>query len=166
MRSHPPLEAISTPKKSVLNRPLQIMGQCPTATNMTLTTEQLPQLQSEPIVQTYFTSFNAGDFAAVAALFSTDGELRAPFEDPIVGKEAIETYLNQEAEGMEASSKEMVSQPLDGLKQVVVKGSVKARVFGVNVRWTFLINSNNQIEQAEIKLLASLQELVNVRPGS
>ncbi|HEY9736389.1 MAG TPA: nuclear transport factor 2 family protein [Trichocoleus sp.] len=133
---------------------------------MTLTTQQLPELQSEPVVQTYFTCFNAGDFAATAALFAPAGELRAPFEDPIVGVEAIEAYLQQEAEGMEASPKEMVSLALEGRKQVVVKGSVRARVFGVNVRWTFLINSNAQIEQAEIKLLASLQELMSVRPGS
>ncbi|MBD0267994.1 nuclear transport factor 2 family protein [Pseudanabaena sp. FACHB-2040] len=129
-------------------------------------TQGLLQLQVEPVVQTYFTAFNQGDFAATAALFAAEGELRAPFEEPISGREAIEAYLQEEASNMQASPQEMASVELGELRQVIVKGTVRAIIFNVNVRWTFLLNNEDEIVQAEVKLLASLQELMSLRSES
>ena len=119
-----------------------------------------------PVVERYFASFNAADFRAVAALFAADGVLIAPFEDPIVGHEAIYTYLQTEAIAMQAIPVEVETTPGEnGGPQVVVKGRVKTRLFTVNVRWTFGLTAANSIQSAEIRLLASLQELVQLKPG-
>ncbi|TVQ06995.1 MAG: DUF4440 domain-containing protein [Leptolyngbya sp. DLM2.Bin27] len=118
-----------------------------------------------PVVERYFAGFNAADYRAVAALFAPDGLLLAPFEDPIVGSEAIYAYLNAEAVAMRATPMEVETTPTDaGAQQVVVKGRVKTRLFVVNVRWTFVL-VDKALKSAEIKLLASLQELVQLDRG-
>ena len=138
---------------------------------MTLTFEptalekQAALFQQEPTVGRYFQTFNQGDFLATAGLFSEAGQLLPPFEEPIVGRDAIHTYLKHEADGMEATPKELVVEPLAGdRKQVTVKGSVKAIVFKVNAAWLFTLNAQGKIDQVQVKLLASLQELLTLRP--
>lgn len=119
-----------------------------------------------PVVERYFASFNAADFRAVTALFEADGVLLAPFENPIVGREAIYTYLQTEAIAMQAMPVEVETTPGEhGGHQVVVKGRVKTRLFTVNVRWTFGLTAANTLQSAEIRLLASLQELVQLNRG-
>ncbi|HEY9879685.1 MAG TPA: nuclear transport factor 2 family protein [Leptolyngbyaceae cyanobacterium] len=133
---------------------------------MPSTVQQLPQLQSESTIQTYFTTFNQGDFAAAASLFTDEAEMHAPFEAPLVGQSAIQAYLEQEAAGMVANPQEVTCTELSsGLRRICVQGTAKALVFNVNVRWTFLLNPEDKIEQLEVKLLASLQELVTLRPS-
>ncbi|RZM76594.1 nuclear transport factor 2 family protein [Leptolyngbya iicbica] len=125
---------------------------------------QVSALQAEPLVERYFTSFNAGDFDATAALFAADGTLNPPFESPIVGNAAIARYLKAEAEGMQAYPESLEVEKLDaGCRRVVVKGRVKAIVFKVNVAWIFEINENEQIYFVRVKLLASMQELLTLR---
>ncbi|MGF1516359.1 MAG: ketosteroid isomerase family protein [Nodosilinea sp.] len=119
-----------------------------------------------PVVERYFASFNAADYRTVANLFEADGVLLAPFEDPIVGSEAIYKYLQTEAIAMQATPVEVETTPGEnGSPQVVVKGRVKTRLFTVNVRWTFGLTAANSIQSAEIRLLASLQELVQLNRG-
>lgn len=119
-----------------------------------------------PAVDRYFAGFNAADYCAVAALFEADGVLLAPFEDPIVGSEAIYTYLQTEAIAMQATPVEVETTPGEnGSHRVVVKGCVKTRLFTVNVRWIFGLTAANTLQSAEIRLLASLQELVQLNQG-
>lgn len=133
---------------------------------MALTIAQAHALQAEPQIQSYFEGFNAGNFEAVSNLFAAEGVLQAPFESAIVGKPDILAYLQREAAGMQANPQEMSCETLvDGRRQVVVKGRAKAILFTVNVAWTFLINQSQQLDRVEVKLLASLQELVNFRPS-
>lgn len=133
---------------------------------MTLTVDQAHVLQAESQIQSYFEGFNAGNFEAVSDLFAVEGVLQAPFESAIVGRPDILAYLQQEAAGMQANPQEMSCEALaDGRRQVVVKGRVKAIVFTVNVAWTFLINQTQQLDRVEVKLLASMQELVKFRPS-
>ncbi len=121
-----------------------------------------------PSVDRYFTGFNAEDYRAVAALFEADGVLLAPFEEPIVGPDAIYTYLQAEAINMRATplAVEVAPNPAGptpletGTQQVVVKGRVKTLLFTVSVRWIFELTATNTIQSVEIKLLASLQELM------
>lgn len=117
-------------------------------------------------VDHYFTGFNAEDHDAVAALFEADGVLLAPFEEPIVGPEAIAVYLQAEAINMRAIPVEVEStlNP-DGTQQVVVKGQVKTLLFTVSVRWTFVVTAEDRLQSTEIKLLASLQELMQFDRG-
>lgn len=131
---------------------------------MTVAQDLLPIFQGEPTLNRYFESFNQQNFTETASLFAPEGALLAPFEEPIVGYEPILAYLQQEAAGMEANpqSTEVTSTP-EG-RQVVVKGSVKAVVFNVNVAWTFQLDSCDRIQQVRVKLLASLQELARFQP--
>ncbi|WP_333256150.1 nuclear transport factor 2 family protein [Microcoleus sp. S13_C5] len=118
-----------------------------------------------PGVLHYFETLNAGDFEATANLFADDGVLHAPFEDPIIGRSAIATYLKKEARGMQLEPQKGVSQILeDGKVEVQVSGRVQTSAFGVNVAWLFLLNSDQKILSVTVKLLASPQELLNLRP--
>jgi hypothetical protein len=115
------------------------------------------------VVDRYFSRFNAEDYDQVADLFAEAGVLLAPFEEPIVGSEAISTYLKAEARAMKATpgEAEATINP-DGTQQIIVKGRVKTLLFSVNVRWTFVLKATDNIQSAEIKLLASLQELMQL----
>jgi hypothetical protein len=55
---------------------------------------------TQPIIERYFDSLNAGEFEQTASLFALNGELHPPFESAIVGQDAIATYLGTEAKGM------------------------------------------------------------------
>lgn len=55
---------------------------------------------TEPTIISYFETLNVGNFEACAALFAADGVMYPPFEEGLVGPEAIATYLHQEAQGM------------------------------------------------------------------
>ncbi|MBE9139581.1 nuclear transport factor 2 family protein [Nodosilinea sp. LEGE 07088] len=119
-----------------------------------------------PVVERYFAQFNAADYRAVAMLFATDGVLVAPFEEPIVGTDAIYIYLQAEARAMRATPVEAdITTHPNGTQQVVVKGRVKTLLFSVNVRWSFVVAAANKIQSVEIKLLASLQELIQLDRG-
>lgn len=117
-------------------------------------------------VQRYFQTFNQGDFATTASLFAVDGCLLPPFEEPVVGPAAITAYLQQEADGMHITLRDISSETLaEGRDRICItaKGSVKAMVFTVNVAWEFELTPQGQIAQVEIQLLASLQELLSLR---
>ncbi len=120
---------------------------------------------AKPAVLRYFETLNAGDFAATADLFAEDGVLHAPFEEPIIGKSSIGTYLKTEARGMQLEPQQGISQDLeDGLVEVQVSGRVQTAAFGINVAWLFVLNSHQEILSVTVKLLASPQELLNLRP--
>ena len=120
---------------------------------------------TKPTVQRYFETLNAGDFDATANLFAEDGVLHAPFEEPIIGSSSIATYLKTEARGMQLEPQQGVSEILeDGSVEVQVSGRVQTSAFGINVAWLFLLNSDQKILSVTVKLLASPQELLNLRP--
>jgi hypothetical protein len=107
---------------------------------------------------------NASDFEACALLFAADGVIHPPFESGIVGPEAIAAYLYQEAQGIKLEPRQGVSQSLEGDRlEVQVTGKAQTSLFGVNVSWLFVLNQQCEISFAKIKLLASPQELINLR---
>ncbi len=131
---------------------------------MPLTLAAQTLLQSETAIATYFQTFNQGEFAATAQLFAAQGQLVPPFEEPIVGVEAIRTYLEREADGMQAQPKSLEIETLENdRRRIVVRGSVKAIVFNVNAAWIFDLTPQAEIERVEVKLLASLQDLLTLR---
>lgn len=138
------------------------------------TAESLPPTQSsvdttiegitEPTVLRYFETMNAGDWEATAALFAADGVLKAPFESPFVGRDAIAAYLQQEAQGMKLEPSQGIAQTLDNEQiEVQVSGKVQTSWCGVNVSWLFVLNQQQEIAAATVKLLASPQELLNMQ---
>ena len=119
---------------------------------------------TKPTVLRYFETLNAGDFEATANLFASDGVLHAPFEEPIIGSSSIATYLKTEARGMQLEPQQGVSEILEeGNVEVQVSGRVQTSAFGINVAWLFLLNSDQKILSVTVKLLASPQELLNLR---
>lgn len=119
---------------------------------------------TEPTILRYFESLNAGDFEATGALFAADGAMLPPFESPVAGKEAIVAYLHEEAKGMRLFPREGICEKLeDSYLQFQIAGKVQTPFFGINVSWIFVLNPQAEIFSATIKLLASPQELLNLR---
>lgn len=119
---------------------------------------------TEPVILRYFETMNAGDYQATVTLFAESGAMLPPFEEPIVGQEAIANYLDAEAKGMQLLPREGIAETLeDEQTQIQVSGKVQTPLFGVNVSWIFVLNSEREILSARIKLLASPQELLKLR---
>jgi Nuclear transport factor 2 (NTF2) domain len=141
-----------------------------TAESISLTTKSVAVTNlaiegiAEPAILDYFQTLNAGEFEQTAALFADAGTMYPPFEAPVVGRDAIATYLQTEAQGMQLYPRQGIVQQLeDGQFQVQVAGKVQTPLFGVNVSWLFLLNPAREITAATIKLLASPQELLHLR---
>ena len=117
----------------------------------------------EPVVLRYFETFNQGDFAATARLFAYQGTLHPPFESPLMGQEAIAAFLQAEAQGMTLQPREGISETTEVQTKVQINGKVQTRLFSVNVAWHFILNQQSEIEYVRIKLLASPQELLQLR---
>jgi hypothetical protein len=118
----------------------------------------------EPTILRYFATLNAGEFEQTAALFAAVGALHPPFEATVIGEEAIAAYLQAEAQGIQLFPREGIAELLDdGQLMVQVSGKVQTPWFSVNVAWVFLLNWEREIASATIKLLASPQELLNLR---
>ncbi|MBE9033993.1 nuclear transport factor 2 family protein [aff. Roholtiella sp. LEGE 12411] len=113
----------------------------------------------------YFETLNAGEFDVTAALFAEDGVMHPPFESDIVGPDAIATYLKQEAQNIKALPRKGIIDSLENQQiQVQVTGKAQTSWCGVNVLWLFILNQQRQIIYTRIKLLASPQELLSLRP--
>ncbi|MBE9051078.1 nuclear transport factor 2 family protein [Nostocales cyanobacterium LEGE 11386] len=137
-----------------------------TQTNVDATAQEDFQIEgiSAPNILGYFKTLNAGEFQATAALFADDGVMYPPFESSIVGKDAIATYLQQEAENIQAHPRQGIVETLEnGQIQVQVTGKAQTSWCGVNVLWLFILNQQQQIISAKIKLIASPQELLSLR---
>lgn len=123
---------------------------------------------TEPAVLGYIEAMNTDNFEAAVALFTADGALQPPFQKPIVGREAIAKYMREEAQGLNMMPQMGICdvQP-DGSKQLKITGVVQTPWFGVtvgmNISWRFLINPEGKIFFVAIDMLASPQELMNLR---
>jgi Nuclear transport factor 2 (NTF2) domain len=119
---------------------------------------------SEFTITRYFATLNTENYQACADLFAIDGIMYPPFEEGIVGREAIASFLQQEAKGMRLEPNQGIIQVLeDGNLEIQVSGKVQTPLFGVNVAWFFLLNSQREIAATRIKLLASPQELLSLQ---
>jgi len=122
----------------------------------------------EPAVLGYIEAMNADKFEDAIALFTPEGALQPPFQKPIIGREAIAKYMREEAQGLNMMPQQGICevQP-DGSKQLKITGVVQTPWFGVtvgmNISWRFLINPEGQIFFVAIDMLASPQELMNLR---
>ncbi|MCM1984336.1 ketosteroid isomerase family protein [Lyngbya confervoides] len=113
-------------------------------------------------VHQYFSTLNQGAFAQTAALFAQDGVLYPPFEEGVQGPEAIAAYLSQEAQGIQIEPLEIDPIP-DCPYAFQVKGRVKLSWCQVKAAWKFVLSPDSAIASVQIKLLASLQDLLQFR---
>ena len=126
----------------------------------------------ENTIHQYFLRLNNGEFIDTAQLFTEQGCLNPPFEKSIVGREAIARYLEKEAKGMnfcpergEILTKVGVAAPLDrsDRTQYHIQGKVKTNFFTVDVSWSIELNAAKEIMAVDVKLLASINELLSFR---
>lgn len=118
-------------------------------------------------VLSYMDNMNANDFGALIELFAPDGALQPPFQRPIVGRDAILRFFNEECQNLALMPERGVSEPAeDGYTQVKVTGKVQTPWFGaavgMNMAWRFLLNPKGKIFFVAIDLLASPKELLNL----
>ncbi|WP_193195261.1 orange carotenoid protein N-terminal domain-containing protein [Nostoc sp. MG11] len=134
-------------------------------------TSQLPQLPiegvTEPTVLKYIEAMNADNVEAAVALFANNGALQPPFQKPIVGREAITAYLQDEGQGLVMKPTKGISESIeDGYTQHKITGTVETPWFGgnvgMNIAWRFLLDPQGQIYFVAIDLLASPKELLNL----
>lgn len=118
-------------------------------------------------VLSYMNNVNANDFEAVMALFLSDGALQPPFQRPVVGKDAVLRFFEEECQGLILVPERGVSEAADGgYTQIKITGKVQTPWFGsavgMNISWRFLIDPDNKIFFVAIDLLASPKELLNL----
>ena len=126
----------------------------------------------ENTIHEYFMRLNNGEFMETAQLFAEQGCLNPPFEKSILGKEAIARYLEKEAKGMnfcpergEILTKVGVADPLEhsDRTQYQIQGKVQTNFFTVDVSWSIELNAIKEIMAVDVKLLASIDELLSFR---
>ncbi len=159
------------------------MGYIPTDKILTLKEQVVPPQKSVPrqkikiegikdeTVLSYMENMNAFDFKAAVALFTEDGALQPPFEKPIVGHKNILGYMREECYGLKLMPAQGVAKQVEGdFTQIKVTGKVRTPWFEdkvtINVAWRFLLNSVGQIFFVAIDVLASPEELLNLKPDN
>jgi hypothetical protein len=120
-----------------------------------------------PTVVNYMNNMNANDFDALIELFTPDGALQAPFQRPIVGKDAVLRFFREDCQNLKLIPERGVSEPAEnGYTQIKVTGKVQTPWFGaevgMNMAWRFLLSPDNKIFFVAIDLLASPKELLNL----
>lgn len=126
--------------------------------------QSLFALEIKQTVARYFQTLNNEEFQATADLFTTNGVLHPPLDTEIRGREAIVAYLEAEAKGMQLlPENQSVIELETGETECKVTGKVQTSLFSVNVAWQFILNSEAEIVFAKVKLLAALEELLNLR---
>jgi hypothetical protein len=119
-------------------------------------------------VSDYMENMNAFDFERVVALFTEDGALQPPFEKPIVGRENILAYTRDECYGLKLIPEQGVSKRVEeGFTQIKVTGKVKTPWFGdkvaIDLAWRFSLDRADRIFFVAIDVLASPEELLNLK---
>ena len=118
-----------------------------------------------PTVVSYMELLNANDFDNLIELFLVDGALQAPFQKPIVGRDAILRFFREDCQNLRLLPERGFSEPTEeGFNQIKVTGKVQTPWFGagigMNVAWRFLLNPEGKIYFVAIDLLASPAELL------
>lgn len=135
--------------------------------NMAQRTQVTIQGVDNPTVLNYMNNLNANDFNALIELFTPDGGLQPPFRRPIVGKDAILRFFQEECQNLKLIPEQGISEPVeDGYTQIKVTGKCQTPWFGagvgMNIAWRFLLNPEGKIFFVAIDLLASAKELLNL----
>jgi hypothetical protein len=116
----------------------------------------------EPAIYQYFTRLNNSEFLATAELFAEQGCLNPPFDKQLQGRETIAQYLEKEAEGIRSYPEygEIFTSDADHT-QYQIQGKVEMNWFTVNVSWSIDLNAAKEIMTVDVKLLASLDDLLS-----
>ena len=135
--------------------------------DMSQRTQVVIQGIDNPTVLNYMNNLNANDFNSLIELFAPDGGLQPPFRKPIVGKDAVLRFFQEECQNLKLIPDQGISEPAeDGYTQIKVTGKCQTPWFGagvgMNIAWRFLLNPEGKIFFVAIDLLASPKELLNL----
>ncbi|NJR64248.1 MAG: Red carotenoid-binding protein [Leptolyngbyaceae cyanobacterium CRU_2_3] len=122
---------------------------------------------TDATVLSYINNMNANDFEAAINLFTPNGALQPPFQRPIVGREAILTYMREECQGLKMMPERgVIEKSEEGYTPIKVTGKVQTPWFGnsvgMNIAWRFLLDPQGKIFFVAVDLLASPKELLNL----
>lgn len=122
---------------------------------------------THPTVLSYIDNMNANDFEAAVQLFSPNGSLQPPFQKPIIGREAILTYMREECQGLKLMPEQGIVEKIEeDYVPIKVTGKVQTPWFGssvgMNIVWRFLLDPEGKIFFVAIDLLASPKELLKL----
>ena len=118
-------------------------------------------------VLSYMNYLGANNFDALVELFAPDGALQPPFQSPVVGKDNLLKFFQEEGQDLKIMPKQGISEPAEEERytQIRVTGQVRTSWFSagvwINVALKFLLNSDNKISSVAVDLLASPQELLS-----
>lgn len=116
----------------------------------------------EPVICAYFERLNNGKFIATSKLFSEQGCLKPPFDNQIQGRDAISQYLEKEAKGIIFAPEYGEIQISDSNHtRYHIQGKVEMNWFTVNISWSIDLNAAKEIMLVDVKLLASLDDLLS-----
>ena len=118
---------------------------------------------SDPTIYEYFTKLNNDEFAAVTELFSEQGGLTPPFDKLIQGKRDIFQYLEKEAKGIKSCPEQGETMQKGSLAEYQIQGTVEISQFIFNTEWFIQLNSDHEIVIIEVKLAASLENLLDFK---
>ena len=118
---------------------------------------------SDPIIYEYFTKLNNAEFTAVIELFSEQGCLNPPFDKSLQGKGEILQYLEKEAKGIKSYPEQGETTQKGSLTEYQIQGTVGISGFIFNMNWFIQLNSDQKIMVVEVKLVASLEDLLDFK---
>jgi hypothetical protein len=116
----------------------------------------------EPVIYEYFTRLNNGEFIATSELFAEQGCLNPPFDNQLQGRDAIAQYLAEQAKGIifaPESGEILIGDSHH--TQYQIQGKVEMNWFTVNISWSIGLNADKEIMLVDVKLLASLDDLLS-----
>ncbi len=118
-------------------------------------------------VLSYIDNMNANDFEVAVNLFAPNGALQPPFQKPIVGQEAVLSYMREECQGLKLMPERGRIESMDeGYTSIKLTGKVQTPWFGssvgMNISWRFLLDPQDNIFFVAVDLLASPKELLKL----
>ncbi len=118
---------------------------------------------SDPIIYEYFTKLNNAKFTEVVELFSEQGCLTPPFDKLLQGKGEILQYLEKEAKEIKSYPEQGETTQKGSLTGYQIQGTVEISGFVFNMEWFIQLNSDQKIMIVEVKIVASLEDLLDFK---
>ncbi len=114
-------------------------------------------------IMAYFQTLNGEKYKITANLFTEDGVLYPPFEEPIQGREEISNYLESYSKGYEFTPEEITIECANfGNSKYKVIGEMGNKILKVGVAWYFVLDKSGKIISLRMIIIASLDEFVHL----
>ncbi|MBR8830778.1 MAG: hypothetical protein Cpurp_06205 [Chlorogloea purpurea SAG 13.99] len=114
-------------------------------------------------IMAYFQTLNSGRYQQTADLFSTDGALYSPFENPAKGNRQIVNCLHNFAKGYEFVPERISIECANFSKsKYKIIGEMRNKNSKVGMGWFFLLDKLGKIISVNMIVLAGFEELLQI----